>query len=97
VATLHDDLVLDDFGVLRDEGRWIALSPVQEALMGGLLGSLGEPVSRADLVARAWPEGEPFRGLDAHVARLRRKVRPLGLVIHTIRARGFVLERSPAS
>ena len=74
MATLHDDLVLDDFGLLRNEGRWIALSPVQEALMAGLLGALGEPVSRVDLVARAWPEGEPFRGLDAHIARLRGKV-----------------------
>jgi len=86
---------IDDDGVLRLNGTWVALPPVEARLTGALLERFGAVVSR-DLLARAgWPDGAPGRNaLDVHVLRLRRRLEPLGLVIRTVRSRGYVLEAS---
>jgi DNA-binding response OmpR family regulator len=50
-------------------------------------------VSRDALARAGWPDGAPGRNaLDVHVLRLRRRLEPLGLVIRTVRSRGYVLE-----
>ena len=83
---------LDEFGLLRFRGRWVALSPHQEILLRRLLAAAGQVVSRQELAAALWPEHpDEDRTLDAHVSRLRKRVRPFGVTIHTIRARGFLL------
>lgn len=87
--------VLDEFGLLRLGGQWVALSPLQETLFRPLVERFGLPVARDTLAARAWPDGEPLGSLDLHILRLRARIAPLGLVLITIRGRGFVLTTSP--
>jgi DNA-binding winged helix-turn-helix (wHTH) protein len=89
---------LDEDGVLRANGRWVALPPVEARLTTALLERFGAVVSRDALARAGWPEGAPGRNaLDVHVLRLRRRVDPLGLVIRTVRSRGYVLESGQPS
>jgi len=88
---------LDDDGVLRCGNRWVPLPPVEARLTAALLERLGAVVSRDRLAGAGWPDGAPGRNaLDVHVLRLRRRIDPLGLVIRTVRSRGYVLEVVPA-
>jgi DNA-binding response OmpR family regulator len=58
-----------------------------------MLDKLGAVVTREALSRAGWPAGAPGRNaLDVHVLRLRRRVAPLGLVIRTVRSRGYLLE-----
>ena len=53
----------------------------------------GMIVSRDALARAGWPDGIPGRNvLDVHIVRLRRRLAPLGLVIRTVRSRGYLLE-----
>ena len=89
--------VLDDFGVLRVNGAWVALPPLEARLTEALLERLGAVTSRELLIRAGWPAGAPGRNaLDVHVLRLRRRLMPLGLVIRTVRSRGYLLEPVPA-
>lgn len=84
---------LDEDGVLRFDGGWVALPPVEHRLTVAFLERYGAVVSREVLSRAGWPEGSPRRNaLDVHVLRLRRRLDPLGLVIRTVRSRGYVLE-----
>jgi two-component system OmpR family response regulator len=89
-AQIHaaaDQPELDEDGVLRLGEGWVSL-PV-------LLDRLGTVVSREALARAGWPDGAPGRNaLDVHVLRLRRRLRPVGLVIRTVRSRGYLLEVS---
>ena len=85
--------VIDDFGVLRVNGSWVALPPLEARLAGALLSRLGAVTSRDVLVRAGWPDGAPGRNaLDVHVLRLRRRLDPVGLVIRTVRSRGYLME-----
>ena len=85
---------LDDDGVLRLGGAWVSLPPVEARLTAALMDRFGAVVSRDALGRAGWPDGVPGRNaLDVHVLRLRRRLEPLGLVIRTVRARGYLLER----
>jgi two-component system, OmpR family, response regulator len=86
---------LDDDGVIRCNGAWASLPPVEARLTAALLERLGAVVSRDALAKAGWPEGAPGRNaLDVHVLRLRRRLAPVGLVIRTVRSRGYLLELS---
>lgn len=86
---------LDDDGVLRLDGRWVSLPPVEARLTAALLARFGAVVSRDSLARAGWPEGAPGRNaLDVHMLRLRRRLGPLTLVIRTVRSRGYLLERA---
>lgn len=86
---------LDDDGVVRCNGTWASLPPVEARLTAALLERLGAVVSRDALARAGWPEGAPGRNaLDVHVLRLRRRLAPVGLVIRTVRSRGYLLELS---
>lgn len=94
-SLLHERIapVLDDDSVLRHRESWVALPPVEARLMGAMLDRLGAVVAREALARAGWPDGAPGRNaLDVHVLRLRRRVAPLGLVIRTVRSRGYLLE-----
>ena len=89
--------VLDDFGVLRVNGSWVALPPLEARLAEALLERLGAVTSRELLIRAGWPTGAPGRNaLDVHVLRLRRRLTPVGLAIRTVRSRGYLLEPAPA-
>ena len=91
--TAGDRPSLEQFGVLRHRGSWIALSPMQEDLMRVLVGCFGKPVSRTQLIASVWPGGGiSLHAIDIHVHKLRPRLQSIGLVLHTLRGRGFMLE-----
>ncbi len=84
---------MDGDGVLRHGDGWVPLPPVESRLAGALLEQFGMVVSREHLLRAGWPSGAPGRNaLDVHVLRLRRRIQPLGLVIRTVRSRGYLLE-----
>jgi len=84
---------LDSDGVLRVNGSWVSLPPVEGRLTGALLARYGSVVSREALTSSGWPDGAPGRNaLDVHVLRLRRRIAPVGLRIRTVRSRGYLLE-----
>ena len=84
---------LDADGVVRFQGAWAPLPPVEARLTAVLLERFGGVVGRDALARAGWPEGTPGRNaLDVHVLRLRRRLLPVGLVIRTVRSRGYLLE-----
>jgi DNA-binding response OmpR family regulator len=88
---------IDDFGVLRLHGAWVALPPLEARLAEALLERLGAVTSRETLVRAGWPAEAPGRNaLDVHVLRLRRRLQPVGLAIRTVRSRGYLMEPAPA-
>jgi DNA-binding response OmpR family regulator len=94
-ALIEPAPLLDDDGVLRSGGRWVALPPVEARLTAALLERYGAVVSRDALARAGWPGGAPGRNaLDVHMLRLRRRISPLSLAIRTVRSRGYLLERS---
>ena len=89
---------LDDDGVIRLGTAWVSLPPVEARITNALLERYGAVVSRDVLARSGWPDGAPGRNaLDVHVLRLRRRLAPLGLVIRTVRSRGYLLEASDFS
>ena len=88
---------LDPDGVLRTGPDWVSLPPVEARLMAALLDRFGAVVSRDQLARAGWPKGAPGRNaLDVHMLRVRRRIAPLGLVIKTVRSRGYLLEFEPS-
>lgn len=84
---------LDENEVLWRGDRWVALPPVEARLMRALLARSGAVVSRDAIMRAGWPDAAPDRNvLDVHVVRLRRRLAPLGLAIHTVRSRGYLLQ-----
>ena len=68
---------------------------MEARLTEALIGRFGAVVSRDALARAGWPGGAPGRNaLDVHVLRLRRRLDGLGLVIRTVRSRGYLLEQS---
>lgn len=89
---------LDGDGVLRMGDAWTTLPPVESRLAGALMDRFGAVVSRDALARAGWPGGAPGRNaLDVHLVRLRRRVGPVGLVIRTVRSRGYLLEVASGS
>jgi Transcriptional regulatory protein, C terminal len=87
---------LDDDGVLRHNGSWASLPPVEARLTRLLLDRMGAVVSRDSLSRAGWPDGAPGRNaLDVHVLRLRRRLTQVDLAIRTVRSRGYLLEVAP--
>ncbi len=86
---------IDADGVLRFQGSWVGLSPLERDLTAPLIDKFGGVVSRGLLADRAWPEGLPSRNaLDVHILRLRRRLNAIGLELRTIRSRGYLLQSS---
>jgi hypothetical protein len=80
-------------GVLRMGRNWVSLPPVDHRLAAAMVERFGAVVSREALSRAGWPDGSPARNaLDVHVLRLRRRLEPLGLMIRTVRSRGYALE-----
>lgn len=87
---------VDADDVLRAGTALVPLSPLEAQLVRVLLAQVDEVVSREDLEAALWPAGAPgdTRALDNRLTRLRRRLEGLPVEIHTVRGRGFLLERS---
>lgn len=90
--------LVDDEGILRHAGRWLALSPLEARLMRSFIQDYCLVVARDALMRRGWSGNRPRRNaLDLQILRLRRRIAPLDLAIRTVRARGYVLEPKEAA
>ena len=97
VARAHqpDRPELDEDGVVRLGDGWVALPPVESRVTAALVDRFGAVVGREALARAGWPDGAPGRNaLDVHILRIRRRIAPLGLVIRTVRSRGYLLEKT---
>ncbi|MEY2398405.1 MAG: two-component system, OmpR family, response regulator [Actinomycetota bacterium] len=98
-ATRHSPTVptLDGDGVLRFDSAWVSLPPVEARLTAAMVARFGAVVGREALARAGWPDGTAGRNaLDVHVLRLRRRLASVGLVIRTVRSRGYLLEAATA-
>lgn len=85
---------VDPYGILRLAGRSVTVSRTETDLLDCLIRQFGALVPRETL-----QECLPGRGggvsrnaLDLHIMRIRRRIKPLGLVIRTVRGRGYLIE-----
>jgi DNA-binding winged helix-turn-helix (wHTH) protein len=84
-------VTVDPHGRVDRAGRRAELPPLEAALFRVLLDRAGRVASRAELGIAAWGVETSGRALDGRIHALRGHLRPLDLVIHTIRGRGFLL------
>jgi hypothetical protein len=83
-----------DAGIVRVGRRWVALSPKQMAAAAVLIDRLGEVVSR-DEVAAVHASGTSASKPAATKSLMRRlssRLATVGLTLHFVRGRGFLLE-----
>jgi biotin operon repressor len=76
-------------GRLAFRDRWVAVSRTEESIVQMLAQHFDEVV---DTVALAEGLGLTDNAVRVQMMRLRRRIRPLGLVVRTVRGRGYVLE-----
>ena len=80
---------------VETDGASVSLTPTEFRLLAALAAHPGEPLHRRDLRAAAWPTGGVVHDntLDAHLARLRRKLRevPDAPEIRTVHGVGYSL------
>jgi DNA-binding winged helix-turn-helix (wHTH) protein len=86
--------VIDDDDVVHFAGRRVPLACGEAELTRLLLACYRSVVSRERLAVELWPDsGERRRNaLDLRVLRTRRRIAPLGLVIKTVRRKGYLLD-----
>ena len=86
--------VLDDDGLLRFRGRWTHISDRQLPVVALLVRRFGQLVRADEVVAAYTAAGGTLRGgaIHALAKRIRARVGEVGLRLHTIRGRGFVLD-----
>jgi len=95
--TLQQGETTIDFGARRMHisGAEVTLTAREWAVLDALAAHAGRLVTRADVIAAAWPRPGPgaSESLDVIVLRLRRKLqRGAGPRIRTVRGQGFVFE-----
>ena len=89
--TVESPLV--EHGTIRVGADWVPLSPVGERLAVPLAQNFGELVGCDALLEQGWPtSGTSPRNLHVAVGRLRRHVGSLGLDIHTVVAKGYLMK-----
>lgn len=97
LVPIFDDMKLDVGGRrVLVRGMPVNLSPIEFRLLSALMGDAGRVLSRAELIAVAWPKAafvEP-RTVDVHIGRLRRALRrALGRdVIRTVPKEGYAID-----
>ena len=69
----------------------VLLPPIEADLFRVLAAQAGRVATREALTAAAWEATPSGRALDGRMHALRRHLQPIGLVVHTIRGRGFLL------
>lgn len=90
------DVAVDGDGVLTFGGRWVLLPPAEAAIALALATPPGQVHSRARLAAAAWGDTpRKAHSLDSRLHTLRARLAPLGLGVHAVRGRGFLLVTAP--
>lgn len=92
-ARHHRVPTLDEFGRLQHRGQWVLTSPIEHRIVAALLLRFGAVVPAKELLGLHHPGHTLSAGaLRVHVARLRKRIDPLGLDIRSVRAAGYVME-----
>jgi hypothetical protein len=87
---------VDEYDLVRRGDAWCALSPIEAAIVRVLLERGPRVATRREIGTRAWPAGMPAgRPIDGRLHRLRARLAPLGLRIHSVRRRGLMLSVEP--
>ena len=87
---------LDEDGVLRRGRAWVAIRPAETLLLRVLLARRGRIVGYDELQAAAWPQGPPSSdALHDRIGRLAPRLAPLGVRVHRVRGKGYLLELAP--
>ena len=88
----HDEVWIDDGGLLHHGRAWVALPDVEWRLMEPLVEHMGELVRRDDLTQAGWPgRVVAASALNVRIKKARKRLEPLGLYITTVRGWGYVL------
>ncbi|HZU71216.1 MAG TPA: helix-turn-helix domain-containing protein [Acidimicrobiales bacterium] len=84
---------MDELGVLYVGSRWVDLPPIEARLCRVLVANLGHPVPTPALLEAGWgPGGGTSSSIRIQVLRLRRRLAPVGLAIHALPRRGYLLD-----
>jgi hypothetical protein len=92
--TDHTTAVLDDDGLLRFAGQWVAVPDLQLPVVGLLVDRQGAVVRNEELLD-AYRRGggvATASSLRPLIHRIRIRVRRIGLTLHVVRGRGVLLE-----
>jgi DNA-binding response OmpR family regulator len=80
-------------GRIKFRSRWAPLSQTEEPLARALAEHFGDVLDRSMVEKAAWGDHQPSPNtVRVHITRLRRRIRPLGLVVRTVHGRGYVME-----
>jgi DNA-binding response OmpR family regulator len=83
--------VVSGDGRLVHQGRWVALSRLEEAMVARMAGSFGEVVPTEELM-HAGDAPLSVNAVRVHIMRLRKRIEPIGLRVRTVHRHGYVLE-----
>lgn len=86
--------VLDEDGLLRFDGRWVAITDIQIPVVDLIVRNHGHLVRNADIQAAYGSAGGSATSGSVRtlVQRLRTRVAAVGLRLHVVRSRGVILE-----
>jgi len=87
-------IVLNSSGVCRVGEQSVIVTPFEQAMLDVLVERVGEPVSRDEVQAAYVRAGGDGRGFRTALARLRRRLAPLGVQVHSLSSRALMLERA---
>ncbi len=93
-SSLAELPVLEEGNILWFRDRWVALSPAEATLVRTLVGHYQQCAPRRALGLDG-ADKAATSALYTQISRVRRRIEPLGLVVRSVRSRGFVL--SPVS
>jgi len=81
------------------EGKPLALTPRELAVLEALLSRAGRPVAREALFEKVFDFDAEARveAIDIYVSRLRKKLEGSGVAINTLRGLGYLLAEAPAA
>jgi hypothetical protein len=83
---------IGSYGEFSYRGADQILSPIEQAIAEVLVDRFGHLAHEQDLIDHGWPEGDgTATALRVHMHRLRKRIKTMGLTIHAIRGRGYVL------
>ena len=88
----HAHPSVDEFGVLRQNGTIVFLSPREQAIAELLIADFGSVVRDEVFARQVFADVDSRREtLRTHASRLRKRIAPLGLTISCIRNVGYMM------
>lgn len=90
------EVAVDADGLLSFRDKRVVVPAIESTILNCMGEEPGRVASRTDLVAHIRPgDRKSERALDSRIHTLRTRIAPMGLTIHTIRGRGFLLAVEP--